>query len=189
MFRAGRAPAAGGRVGSRKPTAPANRLGRENLPSGKRVFCSGRWRRDRTCRQTLSAAFSKAYEPHKMRWMLPGESWACCGGLHWCTVGGLARCLQSGLRSGPRAGRQHQPRDPHRRRRAWLRMARKGFGTTRSSSLVCADTAVSFSRAMSRTLISSSNSFLTIGHYSTVSHGAIATKAKGRSQGAAPNPS
>ena len=22
------------------------------------------------------------YEPHNFRWMLPRESWACCGGLH-----------------------------------------------------------------------------------------------------------
>jgi hypothetical protein len=28
------------------------------------------------------------YEPHKLRWILPRESWACCGGLHWFTVGG-----------------------------------------------------------------------------------------------------
>ena len=34
------------------------------------------WRRERNCRQTLSAAISIAYEPHKMRWMLTGESWA-----------------------------------------------------------------------------------------------------------------
>ena len=88
-------------------------IGRRDCP---RRRC---WRSDRSCRQTLSGPFSMAYEPHKLRWMLPRESWACCGGLHWCTVGGLARCLQSGLRSGPRAGRQHQPRDPYRRRRAW----------------------------------------------------------------------
>jgi hypothetical protein len=53
--------------------------------------------------------------------------------------------------------------------------------TTRSSSSVRADTAVSFSRATSRTLVSSSNSVLTIAR--------SRTKAKGRSQRAAPNPS
>jgi hypothetical protein len=33
------------------------------------------WRRERNCRQTLSAAFSMTYEPHEARWMLPRESW------------------------------------------------------------------------------------------------------------------
>jgi hypothetical protein len=32
------------------------------------------WRRERNCRQTLSAAFSITYEPHKLQWMLTGES-------------------------------------------------------------------------------------------------------------------
>jgi hypothetical protein len=36
------------------------------------------WRRERNCRQTLSAAFSITYEPHKWRWMLTRESWGCC---------------------------------------------------------------------------------------------------------------
>ena len=92
-------------------------------PIDGRRASSLRWpwrrRREKNCRQTLYEPFSRTYEQHKLRWMLPRESWACGGGLHWCTVGGLARCLQSGLRSGPRAGRQHQPRDPDRRRRAW----------------------------------------------------------------------
>jgi len=37
------------------------------------------WRRERNCRQTLSGAFSMTYEPHKLRWMLPGESRGCHG--------------------------------------------------------------------------------------------------------------
>ena len=32
------------------------------------------WRRERNCRQTLSAAFSMTYKTHTLRWMLPGES-------------------------------------------------------------------------------------------------------------------
>ena len=34
--------------------------------------------------------FLMDYKPHGLRWMLPGESRACCGGLHCCTVG--SRC-------------------------------------------------------------------------------------------------
>ena len=32
------------------------------------------WRGERFCRQTLSSAFSMGYEPHRLLWMLPGES-------------------------------------------------------------------------------------------------------------------
>ena len=60
-----------------------------------------------------------------------------------------------------------------------IRMARAGFCTMRLITLllVHADTAVSFSRATSRTLISSSNSFFTVGH-STLSDGAMVCQSK-----------
>ena len=32
------------------------------------------WRTERNCRQTLSGAISKGYEPHTLRWMLTRES-------------------------------------------------------------------------------------------------------------------
>ena len=41
--------------------------------------CRTSWRRERNCRQTLSAAFSMTYEPHQF-WMLTGESRCCHGG-------------------------------------------------------------------------------------------------------------
>ena len=51
-----------------------------------------------------------------------------------------------------------------------IRMARAGFCTMRLITLllVHTDTAVSFSRATSRMLISSSNSFFTVGHSTLV---------------------
>jgi hypothetical protein len=53
-----------------------------------------------------------------------------------------------------------------------IRMARAGF---LNDALI---TAASFSRAMSRTLISSNNPLLTLGHHSTVTDGAIAYRSK-----------
>jgi hypothetical protein len=32
------------------------------------------WRSERSCRRTLSGPISRSYEPHKLRWVLPGES-------------------------------------------------------------------------------------------------------------------
>lgn len=63
---------------SRKPAAPGNRLGGENLRSSCRrrlcfpqgVLAEG----ENLSSKPLSTAFSMAYEPHPLRWMLPGES-------------------------------------------------------------------------------------------------------------------
>jgi hypothetical protein len=44
------------------------------------------------------------YEPHGLRWMLTGESWGCCGGLHAVQMERSVRGLQDNRRSGPRAG-------------------------------------------------------------------------------------
>ena len=50
-----------------------------SVPISGRRDCPHRscWRRERNCRQTLSAAFSMGYEPHKLRWVLPRESMGC----------------------------------------------------------------------------------------------------------------
>jgi hypothetical protein len=48
-----------------------------SVPISRRRDCpQGQcWRRERNCRQTLSFAISMSYAPHKLRWMLTGESW------------------------------------------------------------------------------------------------------------------
>ena len=45
------------------------------------------WRRERSCRQTLSGPFSMTYEPHKMRWMLMRIQWLLRAALHCCNGG------------------------------------------------------------------------------------------------------
>jgi hypothetical protein len=61
------------------------------------------WRRERTCHQTLSGPFSMAYEPHKSRWMLTGESRPVLRrfppGLA-CGSGPEGAICRTGLRSG-----------------------------------------------------------------------------------------
>jgi hypothetical protein len=55
----------------------------------------GNWRRERHCRRPPSAAFSMGYEPHKLRWMLTGESSADCGDLYSPQPGGPLRDLRN----------------------------------------------------------------------------------------------
>jgi hypothetical protein len=71
------------------------------------------WRRERNCRPTLSGPFSMTYKPHKLRWMLPGESRGVYGDLqasHGRPPGGCAATKTA----SPRRGRLHQRRGASR---------------------------------------------------------------------------
>jgi hypothetical protein len=69
---------------------------------------------ERNCRQTLSGPPSMTYESHKLLWMLPGESSACCGGQD---TGAQRRCAaMNAARLGQRDGAGRADRPSHARR-------------------------------------------------------------------------
>jgi hypothetical protein len=47
---------------------------REFLRFLRRLDNLSSWWRERCCQQNLSGAFSMGYEPHRLQWMLTGES-------------------------------------------------------------------------------------------------------------------
>src|SRR5918996_155382 len=65
-------PAQGAQLSARN----GSRIQRPDWRAERRTLKAS-WRRERNCRQNLSALFSTTYESHKLRWMLPGESWGC----------------------------------------------------------------------------------------------------------------
>ena len=68
----GLSPSDGGQQLAAEKSFISKALAQRPLPE-RRLQPLMSWRSDGNCRRTLSAAFSMGYEPHKMRWMLPGE--------------------------------------------------------------------------------------------------------------------